>query len=132
MAKVDKQIPSETLAVLLKHKKEVLDNISQHYQIELADTNTDNERLFKYGFIFVSLLETITGALAVTLTRQEDVILFVLSVLFLTMAVAIVLHERIRTEKADLRRRATRERDPIMQQIVLLTSFLEPEEPKND
>jgi len=126
MAKVDKQIPSETLAALLKHKKEVLDNISQHYQIELADANADNERLFKYGFIFVSLLETITGALAVTMSKGEDVILFVVAVLFLTLSTAFVLYTRIRIDKAELRRHTNEEREPIMQQIVLLKSFLEP------
>ena len=132
MSKVDKQIPSETLAVLLQHKKEVLDNISQHYQIELADANADNERLFKYGFIFVSLLETTTAALAITLTQQEDVLLFVLALLLLTLAVVGVLYERVRIEKSELRRHANKERDPILQQIVLLKSFLEPEEKQND
>ena len=63
MAKVDKQLPSETIAILLEHKKEILNNISTHYQINLTDANSDSDRLFKYGFIFVTLLETATGSL---------------------------------------------------------------------
>ena len=54
----NQQVPDKTLEILLNHKKEILDNISTHYKDELSDANQDSEKLFKYGFIFVGLVNT--------------------------------------------------------------------------
>ncbi len=131
MARVDKQLPHETLEILLKHKKEVLDNISTHYRVELDDASADSEKLFKYGFIFVGAVETVIATVAGVVERSSDALLFVVTILFLTVAISAVLYERIRIEKAELRHHANSEREPIMQQIILLKGFLEPEEPTN-
>ena len=49
-----------------------------------------------------------------TLVRQQEVLLFIVSLLFLTLSIVSTLHERLRIEKAELRRYADREREPIM------------------
>ena len=67
MPSVDKQIPEKMLSILLQHKKEVLDNITAQYKEEMADANADGERLFKYGFIFAGVLQTVMGGLAVAI-----------------------------------------------------------------
>lgn len=126
MLSVDKQLPKETLELLLLHKKEVLENISHHYCEELADANTDGDRLFKYGFIFASLVETTVGGLAVALQRSAGVVIFTTTLLLLTLAISAVLYERLRIEKSELRQHAYAERAPIMQQIAMLKGFLEP------
>jgi len=126
MAPVDKQLPKETLELLLQHKKEVLDNISSHYQSELSDANVDSDKLFKYGFVFAALVETAISGLSVALQRTSDTVLFAASLLFLTLGVAVVLYERLRIEKATLRQHCNQEREPIMQQIAMLKGFLEP------
>jgi len=127
MPPVDKQIPKETLEILLGHKKEVLENISNHYREEMSDANIDSDRLFKYGFIFAGLVEATIGGLAVALQRSSDAVIFSATLLFLTLAISEVLYERIRIEKSVLRQHANAEREPIMQQIAMLKGFLEPD-----
>jgi len=126
MTTVDPQLPKETLELLLQHKKEVLENISRHYQSELDDATADGERLFKYGFTFAALVETAISGLSVALLETADPVLFAASLLFLTLGMAVVLYERLRMEKAVLRQHCNQEREPIMQQIAMLKGFLEP------
>lgn len=120
------QIPDTTLEILLKHKKEILDNISLHYKDELLDANQDSEKLFKYGFIFVGLVETVIGGLTVIIQRSTGAALFTTALLFLTLGIATILYERLRIEKSILRQNVMAEREPIMQQIAMLKGFLEP------
>jgi hypothetical protein len=131
MSSVDKQIPKATLQLLLDHKKDILENISRHYCEELKDANADGERLFKYGFIFVGVVETTVGGLAVALQRTTGAVLFASALLFLSLAISAVLYERLRIEKAKLRQNVRAEREPIMQQIVMLKGFLEPTKDPN-
>jgi len=126
MTTVDRQLPKETLELLLQHKKEILDNISSHYQSELDDANSDSDKLFKYGFIFAALVETAVSGLSVALQKTADPVLFAASLVFLTLGIAAVLYERLRIEKATLRQHCNQEREPIMQQIAMLKGFLEP------
>lgn len=122
----NQQIPDKTLEILLNHKKDILANISLHYKDELEDASQDSEKLFKYGFIFVGLVETIVGSLTVITQRSTGAVLFTVALLFLTVGVATILYERIRIEKATLRQNVQAEREPIMQQISMLKGFLEP------
>lgn len=126
MSSVDRQIPKATLELLLNHKKEILENISNHYYEELRDANVDSERLFKYGFIFAGVVETTVGGLAVALQRTTGTVVFAATLLFLSLAISSVLYERLRIEKAKLRQNVRAEREPIMQQITMLKGFLEP------
>lgn len=128
MGQVNRRIPQDTLETLLKHKQGVLSNINARYQTELADADKDSERLFKYGFIFVGAIEGLTGVVSLVLSWSDYVLFFFVSLMFLTLAVSYVFYERIRIEKDALRSTCNRERNPIMQQISLLNSFLEPEE----
>jgi hypothetical protein len=126
MSPVEKQVPQETLEVLLRTKEEMLNNISSHYREELNDANLDAERLFKYGFVPVALVLTIVGGLAVVLLKTSGAALFVAALLFLALAIQAVLYERVRIEKATLSQQASAAREPIMQQIAMLKGFLEP------
>ena len=120
------KIPSETLEILLNHKKDVLENISTHYKEELNDANVDSEKLFKYGFIFTGVVEGVVGGLTVVIKQSAGSILFTSALLLLTLGISSFLYERIRIEKSSLRQHANAEREPIMQQIAMLKGFLEP------
>jgi hypothetical protein len=126
MPPVDKRVPRQTLDALLLHKKEVLANIATHYHEEIQDADQDSERLFKYGFIFAAVVQTIIGGLAVGLLRSTDAVLFAAVLLFLTLSILAVIYERLRIEKAAIRQRHDAEREPIMQQIAMLKGYLEP------
>ncbi len=127
MTPVNQRIPHETLETLLEHKQKVLENISARYQVDLADADRDSERLFKYGFIFVGTIQGLTSIVSLITRWGEDILFFLVSLMFLTLAVSYVFYESIRIEKDRLRSIVDRERAPIMQQISLLKSFLEPE-----
>ena len=128
MDQVNRRIPQDTLETLLRHKREVLENINTRYQAELTDADKDSERLFKYGFIFVSAIQGLTSVVSLVMKWSEEVLFFLVSLMFLTLAVSYVFYERIRIEKDELRSTCDRERNPVIQQISLLKSFLEPEE----
>jgi len=126
VSQMDKQLPPETLEVLLKHKKEILDNILAKYKAEMDDASSDSEKLFRYGFIFAAMVQSIAGAFAVANEQSSDVLLFIIAIFFLTIALSTVLYERIRIEKAELRSQANKDRSPIMEQVKLLKGYLEP------
>lgn len=125
MPVVDKQIPPKTLELLLKHKREVLADISSHYSGQLEDVSSDSERMLKYGFIFAAAVETAIGAFA-AVQGSAGAALFSAMLLLLTLSISVVLFERIRNEKAQFHQQVLAERKPIMQQIDMLNGFLEP------